>query len=87
LNFSWRSQQNEHPTANQLDAMAHLPNRSDWAKYTFPGIGSPDEQVVQRDDGLWSIGWADGAAGPFETRGFAEAVAAQGEGRHASATS
>jgi hypothetical protein len=32
-------------------------------------------QIVQRDDGLWSIGWHDDAAGPFETRAFAEAVA------------
>jgi hypothetical protein len=26
--------------------------------------GSPANPVVQRDDGLWSIGWHDGAAGP-----------------------
>jgi hypothetical protein len=33
--------------------------------------------IVQRDDGLWSIGWHDGAAGPFESRRFALAVAAR----------
>jgi hypothetical protein len=30
--------------------------------------------VVQRDDGLWSIGWHDDAPGPFGSRRFAEAV-------------
>jgi hypothetical protein len=36
----------------------------------------PDpREIVERDDGLWSIGWHDDASGPFETRGFAEAVA------------
>jgi hypothetical protein len=34
---------------------------------------SPD--VCQRDDGMWSIGWHDEAAGPFPTRTFAHAVA------------
>jgi hypothetical protein len=38
---------------------------------------SLSEVVVQRDDGAWSIGWHDGAPGPFETREFAEAVAQQ----------
>jgi hypothetical protein len=32
--------------------------------------------IVQRDDGMWSIGWHDDAAGPFESRRFAESVAA-----------
>jgi hypothetical protein len=31
--------------------------------------------VVQREDGLWAIGWHDDARGLFETREFAEAVA------------
>jgi hypothetical protein len=31
--------------------------------------------IVQRDDGMFSIGWHDNAAGPFETRAFAESVA------------
>ena len=31
--------------------------------------------VVQRDDGGWSIGFHDDAAGPFETRAFALRVA------------
>jgi len=30
--------------------------------------------VVQREDGLWSIGWHDDADGPFPSRRFAEAV-------------
>src|SRR6266851_4492837 len=37
--------------------------------------------------GLWSIGWGDHASGPFESRRFAEALAAKGEGRYALATS
>lgn len=32
--------------------------------------------VHQRDDGRYQLGLADDAAGPFETRAFAEAVAA-----------
>jgi hypothetical protein len=33
--------------------------------------------VVQRDDGLWSIGLGDDCFGPFETPQFAMAVAAR----------
>ena len=33
--------------------------------------------VVQRDDGMFAVGWDDDAAGPFESRSFAEAVAAR----------
>jgi hypothetical protein len=33
--------------------------------------------VVERDDGKWSIGFHDNAAGPFESRRFAESVAAR----------
>lgn len=54
---NWRSQQNEHPTANQLDALAHPPNHGDRAKYAFRENGSPEKSIVQRDDGMWSIGW------------------------------
>jgi hypothetical protein len=36
--------------------------------------------VVQTDDGKWSIGWHDDAPGPFDTRAFAAAVAAQQTG-------
>jgi hypothetical protein len=32
--------------------------------------------IVQRDDGMFQIGLADGAPGPFETRSLAAAVAA-----------
>ncbi len=31
-------------------------------------------EIVQRDDGMWSIGLADDAPGPFESRPFALAV-------------
>jgi len=34
--------------------------------------------IVERDDGLWSIGWHDEADGPFESRRFAESVALAG---------
>lgn len=34
------------------------------------------DQIVQRDDGAWSIGLAADAAGPFPSRQFAEAVVA-----------
>ena len=33
------------------------------------------QEVYQRDDGLWSIGFDDNAAGPFESREFALSVA------------
>ena len=47
------------------------------AESTTPMAASPDDAIVQRDDGLWSLGWHDDAAGPFESRAFAEAVAAK----------
>jgi hypothetical protein len=34
-------------------------------------------EVYQRDDGLWSIGFDDDAAGPFESREFALSVAGE----------
>jgi hypothetical protein len=41
-----------------------------------PIVPSPPlADVHQRDDGFWSIGFHDEAAGPFESRRFAEAVA------------
>ena len=33
--------------------------------------------VIERDDGMFQIGFADDAPGPFSTRQFAAAVAAQ----------
>jgi hypothetical protein len=33
--------------------------------------------VIQRDDGMWSIGWHDDAAGPFASRKQAADVAAR----------
>jgi hypothetical protein len=35
----------------------------------------PHREIYQRDDGLWSIGFDDNAAGPFESREFALSVA------------
>lgn len=32
-------------------------------------------EIVQRDDGAWTLGWHDEAPGPFETREHAQAVA------------
>jgi prophage regulatory protein len=36
-----------------------------------------EAKVIQRDDGRYQVGAADDAPGPFETRQFAEAVAAK----------
>jgi hypothetical protein len=33
--------------------------------------------VIERDDGLFAIGWGDDKPGPFESRQFAAAVAAK----------
>jgi hypothetical protein len=38
-----------------------------------PSLGT----VIERDDGLFAIGWGDDAPGPFESRQFAAAVAAK----------
>ena len=32
--------------------------------------------IIQRDDGRFALGWGDDAPGPFESRAFAAAVAA-----------
>jgi hypothetical protein len=37
-----------------------------------------DHQIVERDDGLFQLGWQDDAPGPFPTRSFAVMVAASG---------
>ena len=49
-----------------------------------PGGGRADDDVpprgadiVQRDDGMFALGWHDGAAGPFASRAHAEAIAAR----------
>jgi hypothetical protein len=40
-----------------------------------PIVPSPPlADVHQRDDGFWSVGFHDEAAGPFPTRNFAHAV-------------
>ena len=43
-----------------------------WLEAAPPVV--PD--IVQRDDGMFAIGWHDDAPGPFESRQFALAVAA-----------
>jgi hypothetical protein len=45
----------------------------------LPTVEAPPlvADIHQRDDGMWSIGWHDDAAGPFESRPFAMAVAEQ----------
>jgi hypothetical protein len=35
---------------------------------------------MQRHDGMFAIGFGDDAEGPFESRAFAAAVTAQGQG-------
>jgi hypothetical protein len=36
-----------------------------------------DLHIHQRDDGMYEFGFGEDAAGPFETRLFAEAIASQ----------
>jgi hypothetical protein len=40
----------------------------------FPALSN---LIVERDDGMFAIGWHDDADGPFESRRFAESVAAR----------
>jgi hypothetical protein len=35
----------------------------------------PCAAIYQREDGGWMVGWGNGAAGPFESSQFAQAVA------------
>jgi hypothetical protein len=48
-----------------------------------PGDLTPRDPIVQRDDGLWAIGIADDAPGPFASRAHAESVASQSAARAA----
>jgi hypothetical protein len=57
--------------------LAHLSKGGHWPEYAFPDVGSLDKPIVQRDDGFFQIGLGDAAPGPFESRGFAQAVAAR----------
>jgi hypothetical protein len=43
----------------------------------------PHSEIIQRDDGFWSLGWCDDAPGPFPSRQFAEAVSAVRADAHA----
>jgi len=47
----------------------------------LPSIPSPP-LIVERDDGLWSVGWHDDAAGPFPSRKFARDVWLHRQTRH-----
>jgi hypothetical protein len=51
-----------------LNVSAYPPDIPKTRRYTTADI-------QQRDDGLWSIGFGDDAAGPFESREFAMSVA------------
>jgi hypothetical protein len=42
-----------------------------------PAPPAPPPDVVQRDDGLFGLGWHEDAPGPFPTMQFAAAVAAR----------
>ncbi len=70
----WRSQQNEHLGLNQRVVLAHRPKSAHCAVTAISRAGSPP-QIIQRDDGMFQIGLADDAPGPFESRRFAESVA------------
>ena len=59
--------------------------KTDGTKRDLENIFCSAPLIVQRDDGLWSIGWHDDAGGPFESRRFALAVAANQEARRARA--
>jgi hypothetical protein len=56
-------------------AKAETARFHDVSQYLSHAIVS--QPIVERDDGLWAIGWHEGAAGPFWTRDFAVADAAQ----------
>jgi hypothetical protein len=73
----WRSRHNRYIAENQRTRLAHLANCVDWPQKAFPGAGSPGGMIVQRDDGMWSIGWHDEAVGPFPSYMFAAAIAAK----------
>jgi hypothetical protein len=49
------------------------PHGDQWLKTNFANHPS----VVERDDGGWSIGWHGDAPGPFTSRAFVAALAAQ----------
>ena len=51
-----------------------LANNADLPMVPAPQL-LPD--IVQRDDGMWSIGWHDDASGPFESLKHAAEVAAR----------
>ena len=40
-------------------------------------LRADDPPIIQRDDGLFQIGWDDDAAGPFASRRHAKSVAAK----------
>jgi hypothetical protein len=61
------------------------PKRNCVAKGPLSGVTNARScEVIQRDDGLFEIGLSD-PSGPFESRRFAESVAAR-EVRHARTT-
>jgi hypothetical protein len=41
----------------------------------IPNVFAGNSEIVQRDDGLWAIGWSDDAPGPFDSRADAARIA------------
>jgi hypothetical protein len=65
------------PSANnikKLDWQTTL-SASIEAKELSGPLANPAFEVVEREDGRFSIGLADDAPGPFESRAFAQSVA------------
>jgi hypothetical protein len=62
----------EHPCKKRPARPAEYDLKQVGLQKVFGGT-----QIVQRDDGMWSIGWHDDAPGPFSSRLFAVAVLAQ----------
>jgi hypothetical protein len=73
-----------NPKQKQCAALAHRLKNGDRRERRFLGAGSP-ALVVERDDGMFQVGLHEDAAGPFQTRDFAQAIV-DGEGPHALAS-
>ena len=58
-----------------IERRIRFPSPRKPAEPSAPPILPP--YIIERDDGMFELGWHDEAAGPFETREFAAAVAAQ----------
>jgi hypothetical protein len=61
-------------TRNSCLTAADLPAEVGGNPASLSNIISPSLMPVQREDGMYQLGWHDDAAGPFPTRNFAIAV-------------